>query len=90
MCKCMSLDFFSGYQGNRISEEKGCKRWISERTKLRGDLDVFGLSKKWLMSKKRTPLESGVLMKLHPVSKACKVSPTTCTICTTAEFSSNN
>lgn len=57
--------FYSDYQGNRITDNIGYEKWLSERTKLRGDLDRFGLSNSWLKSKMRTPLEGDLLHREH-------------------------
>lgn len=37
---------------------------LEERRKLRSDLDSMGLSKAWLCSKKRTPLEGKALQSI--------------------------
>ena len=39
-------------------------KWFEERGKLRSDLDSMGLSKTWLRSKNRTPLESKALQSI--------------------------
>lgn len=47
----------------------GYAKWVAERTKLRSDLDGFGLSKSWLKSKVRTLLERDVMQSVSEVNQ---------------------